>query len=294
MTDLGLDTDAGDPRRPFIIVHLMKTGGFSLLYQVMANVPRAATWGIPDEEVDDLTRMSHYSSVEELRMLDAETRSRLEVVMGHLPFAVADLAGFDQAPVATVVREPVDRVISYLSMCRTANPEHRDLPLEQIYEDEFFGPRTICNHQTKMLGMTTAQATTAPPDPDGAPDPAIVEALAAEGYFESAPFVEDAGSGRLALEAVDTPLVWPVAVDGCTLANARRNLDRVEVLGIHEEYDDFLDRLGDRMGWIMDRDIRANRGAAVEVSASFRRRIEEGNSLDLELYERACELVHQT
>lgn len=127
-----------DPRRPLIIIHLMKTGGFSLLFQVMANVARRATWGVPDDGLDDLSRMAHYSSVSQLQALDQPARSELQVVMGHLPFATVDVAGFEHPTIATVVREPVGRVVSYLNSCRTRIPEFRDLPLEQIYEDEFF------------------------------------------------------------------------------------------------------------------------------------------------------------
>jgi len=270
------------PRRPLVIVHVMKTGGFSLLYQVMANVSRKAIWGVTGPDVGDDVQMSRYTSVELLQALDADARSTIEVVMGHLPFAVVDVAGFSRGTVATIVREPVARTVSFLSMCQASYPEHRHLSLEQIYEDEFFGPRLIRNHQTKMLGMTVAQATIPPPKPIGPPHPALVETLIAEGYFDTA---------RCVFEALDTPLAWLVTVDESTLDRARRNLDRVDVLGVHDRYDEFLARLGGRMGWTFDRDIRVNRSASVPVSASFRRHIEEDNGLDVELYEHARQLV---
>src|SRR6478735_2766323 len=186
----GVDDPGQRARRPLIVVHLMKTGGFSLLYQVMRNVRPAATWGVPDERLDEIERMASYSSVEQLRTLDDDARARLEVVVGHLPFAAVDVAGFDQPTTATVVRDPVDRVLSYLNMCKERNVEHRDLALEQIYEDTFFGPRTIGNHQTKMLGMTAEQATTRPPAPEEPPPEGLVEYLFAQGYFDSPQFLE--------------------------------------------------------------------------------------------------------
>ena len=106
--------------------------------------------------------------------------------------------------------------------------------------------------------------------------------LKAEGYFDTT---------RAVLEWIDTPLVWDVAVDERTLVQARRNLERVDLLGLHDGYDDFLARLGRHMGWTFDRQIRVNRGSPIEVTPSFRRRIEEDNALDVELYEHACGLV---
>jgi hypothetical protein len=269
----------------------MKTAGTSLLYQIRANVAEDAMWGAPDVELDEFARMARYSSVEQLRSLDPETRSRLRVVMGHLPFAVVDVGGFDHPMAATVVRDPVGRVLSHLQMCRSRNDRHRGLPLEAIYEDELLATRLLRDHQTKMLGMTSEQACARPTPTEPPPDPAVVARLRAEGYFDSPQFLHDLGPALLGTMLIDTPMVWPIPVDGSMLDNARRNLDRVDVLGLHEDFDRFLDRLGRRMGWTMDHGIRINRGQAVRPSASFRRRIEEGNALDLELYEHARSLV---
>ena len=282
---------AGAP--PLVILHVMKTGGFSLVYQVTDNVEPAARWGPPTEGMDELTRMARYASVEQLRALDPAERSRLEVVMGHFPFAVVELADLGHADIATVVREPVGRVISYLKMCKATNDEHRDLPLEQIYEDTFFGPRTIRNHQTKMLGMSPAQASAAPPEPEAEapPDPEMVAALIADGYFDSEEFASEVRGARFLAHVLDTPHMWPVPVDRATLDAARRNLERVDILGVHDRYDDFLQRLAAHTGWTINPEIRANRGSSATVPASFRRRIEEGNQLDLELYEHARSLL---
>jgi hypothetical protein len=280
---------AGAP--PLVILHVMKTGGFSLLYQVTDNVQPGARWGPPTEGMDELERMARYASVEQLRALDPAERSRLEVVMGHFPFAVVELAGLDHADIATVVRDPVDRVVSYLKMCKSTNDEHRDLPLEQIYEDSFFGPRTIRNHQTKMLGMSAAQASAAPPVPEDPPNPEIVAALIADGYFDSEEFASEVRGARFLAQMLDTPHMWPVPVDRTTLDAARRNLERVDILGVHDRYDDFLQRLAARTGWTINPEIRANQGSSATVSASFRRRIEDGNQLDLELYDHARSLL---
>ncbi len=41
------------------------------------------------------------------------------------------------------------------------------------------------------------------------------------------------------------------------------------------------------MGWTIDHGIHVNTGAKVDISTSFRRRIEDGNAFDLELYDHA-------
>jgi hypothetical protein len=268
--------------RPLVVVHLMKTGGFSLLLQVLENVERHAVWGSPGPGADDGAGLEQYTSVEMVQALDAEVRTSIEVIMGHFPFAVVEAADLGHATIATVVREPVARVLSHLGQCMATHPEQRGLPIEQVYEDEFLRPRLLRNHQTKMLGMTAAQATVPPARTFGPPHPDLVASLHAEGYFETTRYV---------LEVLSTPLVWEVAVDERTLARARRNLERVDLLGVHDRYDEFLARLGRHMGWTFGRQIWVNRGSPLEVAPSFRRRIEEDNALDLELYEHACDLV---
>jgi hypothetical protein len=260
----------------------MKTGGFSLLYQVLANVARDAVWGARPPGMGYEDQLERYSSVELLQALDPEVRGSLEVVMGHLPFAVVEVAGFADATIATVVRDPVERVISHVAVSSVSYAELRGLPIEQVYDHEFYRTRLFRNHQTKMLGMTAAQATTPPLRAFGPPLPAVVDALVASGYFDTA---------QCTLEVLNTPLVWDVPVDELTLARACRNLERVDVLGVHDRYDEFLGRLGRRAGWTMDRRIWTNRGRRVTVPPSFRRRVEEDNALDLELYEHACDLV---
>jgi hypothetical protein len=274
----------GRAGRPLVVLHVMKTGGFSLLYQVLEHVDRAAVWGARGPGAGYEEQMANYTSVELVQALDAETRASLEVVMGHFPFALVEVAGLHDATIATVVRDPVDRVLSHLGQCMATHPEQQGLPVEQVYEDEFLRPRLLRNHQTKMLGMSAAQATTPPERPFGPPHPDLVAQLEAAGYFATT---------RCVLEAVDTPLVWDVAVDRCTLDRARRNLERVDLLGLHDRYDEFLDRMGRHLGWAFARDIWVNRGNPMAVSRSFRRRIEEDNELDVELYEHARELVRR-
>jgi hypothetical protein len=263
------------------VVHLMKTGGTTLLVHILANVERERVWGIAPRGTDLFDRIALYCGIEPLRALSPAEADRYQVFSGHVPFVAVDVVARPGMVVATVLRDPVTRTISYLRQCARDHPEHRGRPLEAIYEDPYFHPRTIRNHQTKMLGMSLEQALTpTPPSPWASDD--MAEALVQSGYFETAQFVAD---------HLDLPMHRAVPVDEGTLAAARANIERADVLGLREDYDSFLVRLGERMGWSIEPGVRANVGLRAEVPDSFRRRIEDDNTLDRELYEHARSLL---
>jgi hypothetical protein len=259
----------------------MKTGGSTLLYQAVANEAREAIWGPAlDPDTDDFERLDRYTSVDRLRAMGPDERRAYRVFMGHVPFSAAELAP-PRTLIATVLRDPVSRTLSYLGQCATFHYEHRGMALEEVYEDEYFFPRFIADHQTKMLSMSLEDALQPPPPPPP-PSPEVLAALAAQNFGRTAQF---------AAALVDNPLSWPLEVDDARLAVAKANLERTDLLGLHEEYDDFVARVGERMGWSIDPAIRANVGAQIPVSSAFRRRIEKDNERDMALYEHARELL---
>lgn len=74
------------------------------------------------------------------------------------------------------------------------------------------------------------------------------------------------------------------------LATARASLERVDVLGLTEQFPRFLGVLEHSFGWKFERIENVNVGEPVQVAESFRRRIREDNVLDTELYEFARQL----
>lgn len=83
-----------------------------------------------------------------------------------------------------------------------------------------------------------------------------------------------------------------IAVDDARLARAAANLESVDVVGLSERFDDFLDETHERFGWHIHKSVRANAaGNSAEVSAALRRRIAADNAYDIEFYETARELV---
>jgi hypothetical protein len=83
-----------------------------------------------------------------------------------------------------------------------------------------------------------------------------------------------------------------IDVDDARLAIAKANLARVDVIGLTEQYGEFLDIVRDRFGWNLREEARMN--AAVDEHDEpehLRTRIAADTTLDRELYEHAKELV---
>jgi hypothetical protein len=82
-----------------------------------------------------------------------------------------------------------------------------------------------------------------------------------------------------------------IDVDAARLELAKRNLARVEVIGLTERYGEFLDTLRGRFGWQLSEQARLNAaGGPPEEPGALRRRIAADNAIDIEFYEYAREL----
>jgi hypothetical protein len=229
----------------FFFMHVMKTGGATFMRHVEANFgpqevyPEQVHPGPPR----GIKRQRAYVSVDQLRSLPVERRRVIRMYVGHFPFVASSL--IEPAPVTmTLLREPVERTVSVLRHCKRHNREHRELPLEAIYEDPWIQPMMIRDHQAKLFGITL----------DDAP----------ESLFDV------------------------IEVDSERLEIAKRNLERLDVLGLSERFDDFLDQLARRFGWRVD--PVPSLGVSIEgwdVSPSFRRRIAADNAVEVAFYEHA-------
>jgi hypothetical protein len=146
-----------------------------------------------------------------------------------------------------VLREPVERTLSYLRHHRKLTPTDRDKRLEEIYEDPFRFEALLHNHMVKMFGLTTAEMT-----------------------------------GGMLTEVEFTPE---------HLARAKHGLQRVDVVGVQENFEAFCRQLERQFGWPLGVPFYANRTKPVDVSESFRARIAADNAMDVELYEYALDLA---
>jgi len=131
-------------------VHIQKTAGGTLRRFIRDHLPPGAVY---PEGGHDAEPLACYWEVERLRAIAPERRGDIRAYIGHFPFAASLLV--EPSPITiTVLRDPVERTISYLKM-RSNDPERAGLSLEQIYDHTFDFPSFIHNHQAKVFAMTT-------------------------------------------------------------------------------------------------------------------------------------------
>lgn len=154
----------------FLFVHLQKTAGTALLKRLRHHFGPAAVYPTPSEQgtpeaVLDIDRM----------LERAGASPQIEVVTGHFPLAAAGLLGDDVATF-TVLRNPVDRVLSFLRHQREVEARFAATPLEAIYDDPVTSTGLVHDHMVKMLSLTSTEMTA------GALSPVTVD----EGHLERA------------------------------------------------------------------------------------------------------------
>jgi hypothetical protein len=142
------------PTERYFFVHIQKTAGTSLIKRLRRHFPHDAFY--PSESGADLDEQAPHFAVSRLLERWAVRGDDVRMLTGHFPLCTADLLGGGFTTM-TVVREPVERTLSYLRHHRALTPADADLPLEAVYEDEFRFEGLVHNHMTKMLGMTTEQ-----------------------------------------------------------------------------------------------------------------------------------------
>lgn len=111
-----------------------------------------------------------------------------------------------------------------------------------------------------------------------------------EDPFASASFFRNHQAKYFAMRPTDplTGIMDDIEIDEGRLALAKATLDRVDVVGLIDDYDAFLDDLGERYGWSLEPEVATNVSTDPwEPSAALRRRIEADNLADIEFYEYA-------
>jgi hypothetical protein len=85
-----------------------------------------------------------------------------------------------------------------------------------------------------------------------------------------------------------------IEVDDRRVEIAKRNVDRLDVLGLNDRYHEFLARVHERFGWRI-RTVEDQRVASDDwqVQPSLRRRIADDNAADVEFYEYAKDLYER-
>jgi hypothetical protein len=138
----------------FFFVHVQKAAGTSLVFRLRRHFGRAAIYP-PESDKGDVAAVI---SIDHLLERWRTHRDTIRVVTGHFPLCTVDLLG-DGFTTLTVLRDPVERTLSYLRHHRQLTPEDSDRSLEGIYADPFRFHGLIHNHMVKMFSLTPAEMT---------------------------------------------------------------------------------------------------------------------------------------
>jgi hypothetical protein len=254
----------------------MKTGGTSFIFHLLQQFAPDDVY--PSAAIDrrDVTDAEPYASLPRLTGLTPERKAAIRVFSGHFPFIARDLVGGDPITL-TLLREPVDRTVSVLKQFKRLYERYRELSLDAIYDDPFVFRHFVENHQTKLFSVTAAD------HPKMLASTLDFQEFRA--YLTAMPGAEDIAAGSR-----DT-----ITIDAGRMARAKENLARVDVVGLNERFDEFVEALRARFGWWpggMAGDARANVSSeAWEASPALRTRIARDNAFDVEFYRYAEELA---
>jgi len=130
-------------------VHIMKTGGTSLLFNLIEHFGAGEVY--PDPAVDT-DKMTAYSDVAYMLNVPESRRRRFRAYSGHFPYVATKLLPGPFVTL-TVLRDPVDRTVSYLKQCRGLEQFH-DCSLEQIYDDAWQFLLAMHNYQARVFSLT--------------------------------------------------------------------------------------------------------------------------------------------
>jgi hypothetical protein len=275
----------------FFFIHLMKTGGSSFTEHLQGNFNHDQTY--PDacmiSSNDFFRRTEAYLHAPKF-VADVNGMSgKLRMVLGHVPYAVRSLLDDDYVAI-TLLRDPVERSISYLKHCRRYHPEHSGKSFEEIYEDPWFYATFINNYQTKIFSMSASEALSEERFADDLPNiPPRRELGDGQSLSPELNSFRDRSPGRFLLECFATS-TGLIGVDEQRLAVAKENLSEVDVVGVTEHYDRFLMQLADEYGWVIKSIPHHHVGEIGTISPEFRNRIAKDNAFDVELYNYARSL----
>lgn len=251
------DAEDGDERDlpRLVFLHFMKVGGTSLsdLFAKWVPAPQA--------------RVHVY--LDEIALTPAPVLANLRLIAGHIPFT-----GLPLIPppyhTMTVLRDPFDRVLSHYSHMRTVNPRYSELTLERFVFDEGFSTVTT-NYQARQLAhdidLENAWRRWSPEH--------RLEAFGGDGRF-SLPLAALFDTGHVGM------------ADDELLRTASANLAAIDIAGVTDHLDAVGYEAAEIFGVPPEAVRRLNVSRPVDrrdLSDRIRRRIDECNAVDRELYD---------
>ena len=138
---------------------MQKTGGTSLYTRTKRHFGEAGVY--PNDSDGETWDAAPNLMVPVLLERWSERRDQIRLIGGHFPLCTRELLDADFTTF-TVLRDPVERTLSYLRHHRELNSTDWDLTLEEMYEDQahlMHFRHFIGNHMVKMLTMRTEEMT---------------------------------------------------------------------------------------------------------------------------------------
>ena len=140
------------PRR-FFFAHVQKAAGTSLFAQLRRHFDRDEIYPDPSDNVPGPAPVLFVSH---LQARYAVRRGRIRVVTGHFPIRVTEVLD-DEFVTLSVLRDPVDRTLSFLRHHRLRTPADAHRSLEEIYSDPIRFHGLIHNNMVKMFSLSPGE-----------------------------------------------------------------------------------------------------------------------------------------
>jgi Sulfotransferase family len=146
-----MTASASDQPHRYFFVHIMKTAGGSFIRRLINHFGEAAVY--PTAGLDGTDPVKLNLSVDHLRERLAARGDQIRVITGHFPLRTTDLID-GRYTTLTLLREPVERMLSFLRQQREIQRSDRHKTLEETYDDL----RGVAdNNMTKMVLLTPAE-----------------------------------------------------------------------------------------------------------------------------------------
>ena len=149
MTGQAAGSPGGGER--FFFMHLQKTAGTALWRRLKHQFDESSVYPGPgDGELPEAVL-----SVEHLVERWRARRDGIRIVTGHFPLCTVELLDA-QFTTLTLLRDPVERTLSFLRHYRETTPEACDRSLDEIYGDPIRS-ELVNNHMVKMFSLTVEE-----------------------------------------------------------------------------------------------------------------------------------------
>ena len=129
--------------KPVVIIHIPKTAGTSLRKIIKNNYASDELFFVYDKHPD-------FHSISDLKNINSRVLEKYKIIMGHIPFN-KNLLSTENFRFFTIMRKPVERVISYYHHIMSHNDEWRGRITSLLEYLETSGDLQLQNQQTRML-----------------------------------------------------------------------------------------------------------------------------------------------